>query len=160
MTKEILAVGEKAPPFVLPATGGATIALAEYAGKRPVVLFFYPKASTPGCTLEACSFRDSSEEFDKRGVAVLGISPDPIAAVDKFSRKHKFDYPLLADTDHKVAEAYGVWQRKSMFGIKFWGVVRSTFVIGKDGRVAHVFPKVRVLGHVKRVLQWIDENLK
>jgi thioredoxin-dependent peroxiredoxin len=160
VAKQVLAVGEKAPPFAVPATGGKTIALADYLGKRPVVLFFYPKASTPGCTIEACGFRDSSEAFEQRGVAVLGISPDPVAAVDKFSRKHKFDYPLLADADHKVAEAYGVWQRKSMFGIKFMGVVRSTFVIGKDGRIAHVFPNVRVLGHVKRVLRWVDENLK
>jgi thioredoxin-dependent peroxiredoxin len=160
VAKEILAVGEQAPAFTLPATGGRTVSLSDYVGKRPVVLFFYPKASTPGCTVEACSFRDSSEDFTKRGVAVLGISPDPVAAVDKFSRKHRFDYPLLADTDHMVAEAYGVWQRKSMFGIKYMGIVRSTFVVGKDGRIAQVFPNVRVIGHVKRVLRWVEENLK
>ena len=154
----IPAAGQAAPPFLLPASGGKTISLTDFIGKRMVVLYFYPRADTPGCTKESCGFRDALAEFDSAKVAVLGISPDPVKDVDNFSKKFELNFPLLADADHAVAEAYGVWVEKSMAGKSYMGVARTTFVIGTDGKIAHVFEKVVPEGHDQEVLAWIKEN--
>lgn len=152
------AVGQFAPAFTLAASGGQTISLSDFNGKKTVVLYFYPKADTPGCTKEACGFRDALADYDKANVAVLGISPDPVKAVEKFSGKFELNFPLLADADHAVAEKYGVWVEKSMYGKKYWGAARSTFVIGKDGKIRHVFEKVKPEGHDQAVLAWLKEH--
>lgn len=152
------AIGKPAPKFKLPASGGQTISLDDFKGKQIVVLYFYPKADTPGCTKQACGFRDAIADYNKAKVAVLGISPDPVKAVDKFSGKFDLNFPLLADEDHAVAEKYGVWVEKSMYGKKYWGVARTTFVIGKDGKILHVFEKVKPEGHDQEVLAWLKES--
>jgi thioredoxin-dependent peroxiredoxin len=146
--------GQKAPEFRLPSSTGREISLDDLAGKI-VVLYFYPRADTPGCTKEACGFRDALADYDKANVAVLGISPDPAEDVRKFSDKFHLNFPLLADADHAVAEKYGTWQEKSMMGRKYMGAVRTTFVIGKDGRIMHVFEKVKPEGHDQEVLNWL-----
>jgi peroxiredoxin Q/BCP len=158
-TNTMPAVGQPAPKFSLPASGGRTISLDDFKGKQVVVLYFYPKADTPGCTKEACGFRDALADYDKAKIAVLGISPDPVKAVDKFAGKFTLNFPLLADEDHAVTEKYGVWVEKSMYGRKYWGAARVTFVIGKDGKVLHVFEKVKPEGHDQEVLAWLKENL-
>ena len=157
-TPAMPAVGKMAPSFSLPSSTGQTISLADYKGKQVVVLYFYPKADTPGCTKEACGFRDALADYDRANVAVLGISPDPVKAVEKFGNKFTLNFPLLADEDHAVAEKYGVWVEKSMYGRKYWGAARVTFVIGKDGKVLHVFEKVKPEGHDAEVLGWLKEH--
>ena len=126
--------------------------LADLRG-RTVVLYFYPKDDTPGCTKEACEFRDHSRSLNKTGAVVLGVSPDSVESHKRFREKYGLDFQLLADTDHKVAEAYGVWQRKSMYGRKYWGIVRTTFVINEKGRIARIFQKVKPAGHAAEVLE-------
>jgi peroxiredoxin Q/BCP len=152
--------GKAAPKFKLGSSTGKEISLDEFKGKQTVVLYFYPKADTPGCTKEACGFRDSLTSFTKADVAILGISPDPVKDVEKFAKKFELNFPLLADEDHAVAEKYGVWVEKSMYGKKYMGVARTTFVIGKDGKVAHVFEKVKPEGHEAEVMTWVSENAK
>ena len=147
--------GKPAPAFTLPTSDGRPISLSDFAGRRTVVLYFYPKADTPGCTKQACGFRDALADYDKANITVLGVSPDPVAKVAKFFDKFHLNFPLLADADHAVSERYGVWQHKSMYGLKYWGVARTTFVIAKDGRVAHVFEKVKAAGHDREVLAWV-----
>jgi len=151
-------VGQVAPSFKLPASNGETIDLAEVVAKKPVVLYFYPKADTSGCTVEACGFRDAAPDYKKAGVTVLGISPDPIEKVTKFAEKYKLNFPLLADADHVVCEKYGVWKEKSMYGRKYWGAMRVTFVIAEGGKIEQVFEKVKPAGHEKQVLEWIKEK--
>jgi peroxiredoxin Q/BCP len=146
------AVGEKPPVFALPSSDGKTIDLADLLGKQPIVLYFYPKADTPGCTTQACGFRDSISEYKKAGAIILGVSPDPVDRVTKFAKKFNLNFPLLADADHAVSERYGVWQEKSMYGKKYMGVARTTFVIGKNGKISHVFEKVKPAGHEAEVL--------
>ena len=143
--------GAPAPGFELPNEDGDTVSLAALRGK-PVVLFFYPKDDTPGCTKEACSFRDEYHRFVERGAVVLGISPDSEKSHVKFRAKFALPYSLLADTDHAVCEAYDVWREKSMYGRKYWGVFRSTFVIGADGTVARALYGVKPEGHADEVL--------
>jgi peroxiredoxin Q/BCP len=152
------AVGTAAPQFTLPASTGGTVSLEDFKGKQVVVLYFYPRADTPGCTKEACGFRDALADYDKAKVAVLGVSPDPVKAVEKFATKFHLNFPLLADEDHAVCEKYGVWQEKSMYGKKYWGAARVTFVIGRDGKVMHVFEKVKPEGHDREVLAWLQER--
>ncbi len=147
----MLKPGAKAPAFKLPASGGETIGLKDLKGK-PVVLYFYPKDDTSGCTTEACEFRDHWKAVRKAGAVVLGVSPDPVTAHDKFRAKYKLPFPLLADVDHAVAEAYGVWGEKSMYGRKYFGILRTTFLIGADGRIVKVFEKVKPKGHAAEVL--------
>ncbi|MCC7349023.1 MAG: thioredoxin-dependent thiol peroxidase [Phycisphaerales bacterium] len=159
MSDTILQAGQKAPTFKLSASNGQTIDLAGFRGKSPVVLYFYPKADTPGCTKEACGFRDTIDQFKKAKVAILGISPDPVEDVQAFSDKFTLNFPLLADSDHKVAESYGVWQEKNMMGRKYMGVVRTTFIIDKDGKIVHVFEKVKPEGHEQEVYNWLASNL-
>lgn len=155
---KIPAVGAKAPTFKLPSSTDEEINLADYKGKA-VVLYFYPRADTPGCTKEACGFRDAIASYKKLDIPVFGISPDPVEDVKKFADKFKLNFPLLADADHTVAEKYGVWVEKNNYGKKYWGVARTTFII-KDGKIAHVFEKVKPEGHDQEVLTWLKENNK
>lgn len=158
MSDTILQAGQSAPTFNLPASNDQQINLANFRGKAPVVLYFYPKADTPGCTKEACGFRDTIDQYKTAKVGVLGISPDPVEDVQAFSDKFTLNFPLLADADHHVAQAYGVWQEKNMMGRKYMGVVRTTFIIDKAGKIAHVFEKVKPEGHEQEVLNWLKAN--
>ncbi|HEU5219629.1 MAG TPA: thioredoxin-dependent thiol peroxidase [Gemmatimonadales bacterium] len=144
--------GQKAPPFSLPSDSGETVTLAGLKGKK-VVLYFYPKDDTPGCTVEACEFRDSWAAVKKTGAVVLGVSPDGVASHAKFRKKFSLPFPLLADPDHAMAERYGVWGEKSMYGRKYHGILRTTFVIDEEGRIVKVFEKVKPKGHAAQVLE-------
>ena len=157
MSESLPEVGAPAPEFTVATNTGDTISLADFKGKENVVLFFYPKADTPGCTIEACNFRDNLARFKAEGTAVLGISADPVKKQAKFADKHSFTYPLLADEDHAIADAYGVWKEKSFMGRKYMGIERATFVIDKEGIVRKVFPKVSIPGHSDAVLAAIKE---
>lgn len=145
-------IGQAAPAFDLPKTGGGTISLSSLHGKI-VVLYFYPKDDTSGCTAEAIDFSALKGEFDKIGAIVIGMSPDSVKKHDKFRTKHELSVELAADEELKTLEAYGVWTEKSMYGRKYMGVERTTFLIGKDGKVARVWRKVKVSGHAKEVLE-------
>ena len=153
-----LPAGKRAPKFDLESSTGSRIKLDDFAGKQTVVLYFYPKADTPGCTKEACGFRDALADYDKANVAVLGISPDPANRVKKFADKFHLNFPLLADPDHAVAEQYGVWGEKKFMGRKYLGAHRVTFVIDKEGTVRHVFENVKPVGHDEEVLDWLKDN--
>lgn len=146
-----LAPGALAPDFTLAADDGTDLTLSDLRGGR-VVLYFYPKAETSGCTTEACEFRDATPDFHAKGARVIGISPDPVAKQVKFRDKHALSFTLLSDTEHSVAEAYGVWVEKKMYGNTYMGVERSTFVIGPDGVVEEALYKVRPKGHAASVL--------
>ncbi len=152
MADEILSVGTVAPDFSLQASDGKTYSLKQFRNKQRVVLYFYPRADTPGCTTEACGFRDRIADYHKQDVAVLGVSPDPVEDVTKFAEKYHLNFPLLADPDHAICEAYGVWQEKVRFGKTSMGVVRTTFIIGRDGKIEHVFRSVKPDGHEQQVL--------
>ncbi len=143
--------GDKAPEFTLPDQDGNEVSLGDFAG-RTLVLYFYPKADTPGCTTQACSIRDRWDEYEAAGAAVVGVSPDPVSAVKKFHGKQSLNFTLLADEDHAVCDLYGVWGEKSMYGKKYWGAQRSTFIIDGDGTVVHVIPKASPKTHDDEVL--------
>lgn len=143
--------GSKAPDFTLLTDAGEKLKLSSLAGKN-VVLYFYPKADTPGCTKEACSFRDELPRVETNNAVILGASPDPVAAVAKFKEKYGLNFTLLADEDHAVAEKYGVWVEKTNYGKTYMGVERSTFILDKEGRIAKIFRKVKVDGHTEEVL--------
>jgi peroxiredoxin Q/BCP len=145
-------VGDKAPSFTLPADGGGTISLKDFKGKT-VVLYFYPKDDTSGCTAEACAFRDALPDFSKVKAEIIGISKDPVKKHDKFKAKYDLNFPLGADEDLKTCEAYGVWVQKSMYGRKYMGIERSTFVIDGKGVIRNVWRKVKVPGHAEAVLE-------
>ena len=147
----MLKPGDKAPSFSLSSDSGRNVSLADLTGKK-VVLYFYPKDDTSGCTIEACEFRDSWSSVRAGGAVVLGVSPDGEAAHRKFKEKYALPFPLLVDPDHRVAEQYGAWGDKSMYGRKYKGILRTTFLIDEEGRVARVFPKVRPKGHAAAVL--------
>ena len=151
----MIETGEKAPAFTLPDQDGRDVSLGDFAG-RTVVLYFYPKADTPGCTTQACGIRDRREEYEQAGAVVLGVSPDPVGAVKKFHDKQSLNFLLLADADHSVCEAYGVWGEKSMYGKKYFGALRSTFVIDGDGIVRHVIPKASPKTHDDEVLAALE----
>jgi peroxiredoxin Q/BCP len=144
--------GQTAPDFTLPDQDGNPVTLSDLRG-RPVVLYFYPKADTPGCTAQACGIRDHRADYERAGARILGVSPDPVAAIRKFADKYTLDFELLADENHDVAELYGVWGEKKMYGKTYWGVQRATFVIDPDGKVAKVFPKVSPKTHDEVVLE-------
>jgi peroxiredoxin Q/BCP len=152
----VLEAGASAPDFTLPDQDGNEVSLAGLQGET-IVLYFYPRADTPGCTTQACSVRDRSGEYEAVGARVIGISPDKVEAVDKFARKFDLDFTLLADADHTVAETYGTWVEKSMYGKKYMGVQRATFIIGPDGKIAQVFPKVSPKTHDDVVLKVLAE---
>ena len=154
MAKEIelkLKVGDKAPLFSVLTNGGSTVALADYLGKN-VILYFYPKDDTPGCTKEACGFRDQFAAFKKKGAVIWGVSPDPVKKHDKFVEKFQLPFTLLADEDKKISQAYGVWGEKSFMGRKYMGVFRVTFLIGPDGRIKQIWPAVKPEAHAAEVL--------
>ncbi len=147
-----LKVGDCAPAFSLPNEQGKAVTLSEFRGKK-IVLFFYPKDNTPGCTQEACSFRDGLQAIRKKGAVVLGVSADSVASHQKFSQKFDFNFPLLSDESKAMIQAYGVWKEKSMYGRKYMGIERTTVLIAKDGIISHLFPKVKVNGHYEEVLE-------
>jgi peroxiredoxin Q/BCP len=148
----MLTPGTPAPPFELQSDSGDTIRLADLRG-RTVVLYFYPKDDTIGCTKEACEFRDHWRAVEKAGAVVLGVSPDGVASHAKFRKKYQLPFPLLADPDHAVAERYGAWGEKSMYGRRYFGILRTTFVIDGKGRIVRVFERVKPKGHAAQVLE-------
>jgi peroxiredoxin Q/BCP len=149
--------GMAAPNFTLEANNGEKISLSDFQGKN-IVLYFYPKDMTPGCTTEACDFRDQYENFEALNAVILGVSPDPVNKHVKFVEKYGLPFLLLADPDHQVAEAYGVWQLKKNYGKEYMGIERSTFVIDKEGKIAKEWRKVKVKGHVEEALNYIRDN--
>ncbi len=148
----MIRVGAAAPDFIAATDGGGSVRLKDLRGKK-VVLYFYPKDNTPGCTTESCDFRDAHAEFGTHDAVVLGVSPDSVKSHDNFKQKFDLPFTLISDEDHKIAEAYGVWQEKSMYGRKYMGIVRSTFVIDEKGKIAAIYDKVKVKGHVADVLE-------
>jgi len=146
--------GQIAPDFALPAADGSTVRLSDLRGRK-VVLYFYPKDDTPGCTKEACSFRDNLGVLQSMGVVVLGVSPDSVASHQKFAQKYGLPFPLLADEGAQVATTYGVWKEKKQYGRTYMGIERTTFLIDENGIVRRVFPKVKVDGHVEEVIEAI-----
>ena len=148
--------GAPAPEFELPDQDGEPVRLSSLRG-RTIVLYFYPKADTPGCTTQACGIRDRGGDYKDAGARVIGISPDEVGAIDKFAGKFDLDFTLLADADHAVAEKYGTWVEKSMYGKKYMGVQRATFIVGPDGKIAKVFPKVSPKTHDDVVLKALAE---
>lgn len=150
-------IGKKAPEFTLPASNGEEVSLADFAGKH-VVLYFYPKDMTPGCTTEACDFRDQHDKFAELDAVILGISPDPAESHIKFIDKHGLPFLLLADENHEVAELYGVWKLKKNFGKEYMGIERSTFLINKEGVLVKEWRKVKVKGHVEEALEFLKEQ--
>jgi peroxiredoxin Q/BCP len=151
-----LEVGKKAPAFTAEIDGGGKLSLKDYLGKW-VVLYFYPKDDTPGCTKEACSFRDNMDEITKLGVEVIGVSPDSTKSHDKFKEKYKLNFHLLNDSDKQICEKYGVLGEKSMFGKKYMGVIRTTYIIDAQGVISFVYPKVKVEGHTEEIMDKIRE---
>lgn len=147
-----LSVGSKAPEFALPASTGETISLKDFLGQQKVVLYFYPKDMTSGCTKEACNFRDLQAEFAAAGAVILGVSTDDLNSHGKFIAKHGLNFPLLADTDAALATAYGVWKQKSMYGKQYMGIERTTFVIDEKGVIRQIYRKVKVDEHADQVL--------
>jgi peroxiredoxin Q/BCP len=154
-----LNINDKAPDFTLPDENGNEISLKSLRG-QPVVLYFYPRADTPGCTVEACEFRDTYKQIQKTGTVILGISPDTSKAQKKFQDKFELPFSLLADAEKKVADAFGVVQEKNMYGKKVMGVVRTTFIIDPQGKIQHIFPKVKPEGHALEVLAYLKESAK
>lgn len=152
----MLSAGDKAPDFALPDQNGNEVKLSDLRGET-IVLYFYPKANTSGCTTQACGVRDRRADYDSAGARVIGISPDEVKDVEKFAGKYDLDFTLLADADHSVAEAYGTWVEKSIYGRKYMGVQRATFIIGADGKIAKVFPKVSPKKHDDLVLKALGE---
>ncbi|WP_053361715.1 thioredoxin-dependent thiol peroxidase [Bacillus sp. FJAT-27251] len=153
-----LKTNESAPDFELPASSGETVKLSDFLGKN-VVLYFYPKDMTPGCTTEACDFRDQHESFENLDAVIVGVSPDPVSRHEKFIEKHGLPFLLLSDEENKAAEAYGVWKLKKNFGKEYMGIERSTFIIDKQGKLVKEYRKVKVKGHVEEALSYIKENL-
>ena len=151
-----LKVGDKAPAFSLKATDGSTVKLSDFKGRK-VVLYFYPRDMTPGCTKEACGFRDDYRDLKKRGLEILGVSADSQASHQKFTDAYSLPFPLLSDPDHSMMEKYGAWGEKNMYGKKVTGVIRSTFIIDEEGKIAHIFRKVKTDTHSRDVAAVVDK---
>jgi len=151
-------IGKPSPDFTLPSTSGEPVSLKQFKGKKSVVLYFYPKDETPGCTKEACGFRDLRDDFEKAGAVILGVSNDPIESHLQFRDKHKLPFDLLADEDAAVSKAFGVYKQKNLYGKKYLGIERTTFIIDRTGRVAQIYPKVKVDGHVSEVLGFLRDE--
>jgi peroxiredoxin Q/BCP len=146
-----LSIGSPAPEFTLPDGNGGTISLKQFRGRK-VVLYFYPKDDTPGCTKEACAFRDNLKQVERRGAAVIGVSADSPASHAKFAEKYGLPFPLVSDQEKRVVKDYGVWKKKNRYGRTYMGIERTTFVIDENGKIAHIFPNVKVDGHADEVL--------
>ena len=146
---------DKAPDFNLPASNGKTVSLKDFKGKKNVVVYFYPKDDTPGCTIEACGFRDKMKSIETQDAAILGVSPDGFDSHQKFINKFNLPFILLCDEQKKMCEDYGVWVQKSMYGRKYMGVERTTFVIDREGKIAKIFPKVKPQGHNEEILEYL-----
>ena len=151
-------IGKPAPDFSLPSTTGESYSLRQFKGKKSVILYFYPKDDTPGCTKEACDFRDHTAEFEKHNTVILGVSSDNMESHLRFRDKHKLPFPLLVDDDASVSKLFGVYKQKNLYGKKYMGIERTTFVIDRTGRIAQIYPKVKVDGHVKDVLEFVGED--
>ncbi len=151
-------IGKPAPDFTLPSSTGEMVSLKSFKNKMSVVLYFYPKDDTPGCTKEACGFRDLTAEFEKAGAVILGVSNDPVESHVKFREKFKLPFELLADEDASVSKAYGVYKQKNLYGKKYMGIERTTFIVDRTGRIAQIYPKVKVEGHVADVLAFLGED--
>jgi peroxiredoxin Q/BCP len=147
-----LAVGDKAPAFSMEASGGRKVSSKDLKG-QPYLLYFYPKADTPGCTKQACGVQEALPQLGKLGLEVIGVSPDAMPPIEKFAKKYGLDFPLASDEDHKVAEAYGVWVQKSMYGKTYMGMERSSFLVGADGKIARIWRKVKPEAHAAQVLE-------
>ena len=159
MTTSMLPViGRTAPDFSLPSTTGENISLRQFKGKQTVILYFYPKDDTPGCTKEACDFRDYSAEFEKHHAVILGVSTDSLESHQHFREKRKLPFPLLSDADATVSKQYGVYKQKNLYGKKYMGIERTTFVIDRTGRVAQIYPKVKVEGHIQDLLEFVGDD--
>jgi peroxiredoxin Q/BCP len=152
-------IGNLAPAFSLQNQSGKKIALKDFRGKKNVLLYFYPKASTPGCTVQACGIRDSKKDFAKLDTVVLGVSPDPLKRLQNFIEKQALNFDLLSDEDHAIADKYGAWGPKKFMGREYDGILRSTFIIGKDGKLKHIIDKVKTKTHHHDVSEWIKANL-
>jgi peroxiredoxin Q/BCP len=151
-------IGKPAPEFTLPSTTGENISLKQFKGKKTVVLYFYPKDETPGCTREACDFRDLNAEFEKHNTVILGVSNDGMESHQHFREKQRLPFPLLSDEDTTVSKMYGVYKQKNLYGKKSMGIERTTFVIDRTGRIAQIYPKVKVEGHVADLLEFVRED--
>jgi len=151
-------IGRPAPDFTLPSTTGENISLKQYKGKKTVILYFYPKDETPGCTREACDFRDHSADFEATGTIVLGVSTDSLESHQHFKDKNHLPFPLLADVDATVSKLYGVYKQRNLYGKKYMGIERTTFVIDRTGRIAQIYPKVKVDGHIQNLLEFVGED--
>ena len=151
-------IGKPAPDFTLPSTTGEPVSLKQFKGKKTVILYFYPKDETPGCTKEACGFRDLTAEFEKYGAVILGVSNDPMETHLRFKEKQKLPFELLSDEDAAVSRAYGVYKQKNLYGKKSLGIERTTFIVDRTGRIAQIYPKVKVEGHVADVLSFLSEE--
>lgn len=151
-------IGKPAPDFTLPSSTGEMVSLKSFKNKKSVVLYFYPKDDTPGCTKEACGFRDLTAEFEQAGAVILGVSNDPADTHAKFREKFKLPFELLADEDASVSKAYGVYKQKNLYGKKYMGIERTTFIVDRTGRIAQIYPKVKVEGHVADVLAFLRED--
>ena len=151
-------IGKPAPDFTLPSTSGEPVSLRQYKGKKTVILYFYPKDDTPGCTREACDFRDHSPEFEAQNTVIFGVSTDGMESHQQFQGKHHLPFPLLSDEDAAVSKMYGVYKQRNLYGKKYMGIERTTFVIDKTGRIAQIYPKVKVEGHIDALLEFVRED--
>ena len=152
-----LKIGDMAPDFCLPTQSGEQLSLADLKGSK-TVLYFYPKDNTSGCTLEAKSLRDGKQELAARGYRIVGVSPDSERSHQNFCSKHELNFTLIADTDHAICEAFGVWAEKSMYGRKYWGVKRTTFLLDEEGRITHIFDKVKTADHYRQIINELDKK--
>ncbi len=148
-------IGKPAPDFTLPSTTGDNISLRQFKGKKTVILYFYPKDETPGCTREACDFRDHAAALETTGTVVLGVSTDSLESHQHFKDKHKLPFPLLSDVDATVSKLYGVYKQRNLYGKKYMGIERTTFVIDRTGRIAQIYPKVKVEGHIQQLMEFV-----
>ena len=148
-------IGKPAPDFTLPSTTGENVSLRQFKGKKSVILYFYPKDETPGCTREACDFRDHAADFDASGTVILGISTDSLESHQRFKEKNRLPFPLLADVDSTVSKLYGVYKQRNLYGKKYMGIERTTFVIDRTGRIAQIYPKVKVEGHIQQLMEFV-----
>ena len=151
-------IGKPAPDFTLPSTTGENISLRQFKGKKTVILYFYPKDETPGCTREACDFRDHAAEFESSGAVILGVSTDSLESHQHFKDKNRLPFPLLADVELMVSKLYGVYKQRNLYGKKYMGIERTTFVIDRTGRIAQIYPKVKVEGHIAQLMEFVSED--